>query len=107
MTDPAKPNQGSSWQAKARRRWGRQALWISGDGPFATLAHCPSGLTVVLWPTRQEAEQAIKGLICGSGCRALWDPRAHEIVDLNFLFFDREKGASVKGAKMAGSLDNI
>ena len=45
-----------SWRAEARRRWGKEAEWITGNGQFALLAWCRV-LTVTLWPTRAEAEE--------------------------------------------------
>jgi hypothetical protein len=58
----------SSWQAKARKRWGRKAGWIQGDGPFTVLAPCRV-LTVTLWDTRAGAEEAKKS-IDKAGCGA-------------------------------------
>ena len=68
-----------TWLKEAKRRWGKKAEWIQGDGQFALLAWCRV-LTVTLWSTREEAEKQ-KGFIdeyaCGGGCT-----RQHEIVDL-------------------------
>jgi len=68
-----------SWRAEARRRWGRQAAWIQGDGRFALLAWCRV-LTVSLWQTLAEAEEQkhfIDRTACGGLCTG-----EHEIIDL-------------------------
>ena len=70
-----------SWRAEARKRWGRRAEWIQGDGQFALIAQCRV-LTVTLWSTMDEAEKQkdfIDRLACGGGC---WGPSAHKIIDL-------------------------
>ena len=69
-----------SWRAEAKRRWGRKAAWIQGDGQFALLAWCRV-LTVTLWTTRTEAEEqknCIDRTACGGGCTG-----DHEIIDLS------------------------
>ncbi len=69
---------GKSWLAEARRRWGKEAAWIHGDGQFALLAWCRV-LTVTLWSTMAKAEENkkfIDEMACGVGCT-----RNHEIVD--------------------------
>lgn len=68
-----------AWCKEARKRWGKRAAWIVGDGQFALLAWCRV-LTVTLWGTRQEAE-ASKGDIDATGCGGLCS-REHEIIDL-------------------------
>jgi hypothetical protein len=63
---------------KARKRWPKAGL-IDGNGRYASLAHC-RGLTVHLFETRSEAEQAkhfIDSFGCGGGCH-----KRHEIADL-------------------------
>jgi hypothetical protein len=68
-----------SWKANARRRWGKKASWIQGDGQYALLAHCRE-LTVTLYPTRAEAEKQkefIDSMACGGYCT-----KDHEIIDL-------------------------
>lgn len=68
-----------SWRTEARKRWGRKASSIDGDGQFALLAWCRV-LTVTLWQTRDEAEKEKKVIdetACGGYCT-----RNHEIVDL-------------------------
>ena len=68
-----------AWPKEAKRRWGKKAEWIQGDGQFALLAWCRV-LTVTLWSTMVEAEEKkkfIDKMACGGGCT-----RNHEIVDL-------------------------
>ena len=68
------------WLTEARRRWGKEAECISGDGRFALLALCRV-LTVTLWPTKAEAEkqkEVIDRTQCGGLCL-----RDHEIIDLS------------------------
>ncbi len=70
---------GKVWFKEAKRRWGKKAAWIHGDGQYALLAWCRV-LTVTLWPTKDEAEENkkfIDEMACGGGCT-----RNHEIVDL-------------------------
>jgi hypothetical protein len=67
-----------SHRTLARCAWPK-AYWVSGSGPWATLAHCKV-LTVELHRTRAEAETAMRmidGTGCGGGCY-----RHHEIVHL-------------------------
>lgn len=64
-------------RSEARSRWPR-AVWISGSGDWAVLAHCKV-LTVVLHGTRADAEQSkafIDRFGCTGGCI-----RQHRIVD--------------------------
>jgi hypothetical protein len=52
--------------------------WITGDGPYAVLAHCDELLTVSLHLDREVAEESIGVLDqfgCGQACG-----RRHEIV---------------------------
>jgi hypothetical protein len=73
-SDPRK-----SYRAIARKRW-REAIWISGDGRFASVSHCREAPTVELHKTRADAECAkriIDSSDCGGACR-----RDHEIVEL-------------------------
>jgi hypothetical protein len=66
-----------TWYSAARCAW-RKAEWITGQGPWATLAHCRGVLTITLHGTRRDAEQSLREidrLGCGSGCG-----RMHEIV---------------------------
>lgn len=67
-----------SYLSVAEKRY-RNAAWIEGHGRFAVLAHCKV-LTVTLWNTRQEAQDAkrfIDDIGCGGVCKG-----KHEIVDL-------------------------
>ena len=67
------------WLKEAKRRWGKKAVWIDGDGQFALLAWCKV-LTVTLWSTRaktEEQKKVIDELACGGGCTG-----NHEIIDL-------------------------
>ena len=69
----------TSYLAVARRKWGPRALWVEGQGRYATLAHC-GGLTVELHRTQAEAQQAldvINATGCGHRCS-----RNHELVVL-------------------------
>lgn len=83
------------WTAVAKCRWPR-AVWVVGDGPYASVAHCVArrahdphfgrayadSQTVMLFPTRPAAEHAvafIDRLACGGVCTG---PSGHEIVDL-------------------------
>jgi len=69
-----------AWHTEARKRWGKEAAWIDGNGQFAILAWCRV-LTVSLWPTKVEAEKEKKVVdetACGGGCTG-----NHEIIDLS------------------------
>jgi len=68
-----------TWYTKAKRKWGRQAEWIEGEGRYAVLAWCRV-LTVILCQTRDESEQKkkfIDEIGCGGFCA-----KKHEIIDL-------------------------
>lgn len=59
----------STWLPTARRIYPR-AVWIVGDGPWASVAPCRA-LTVALYTTREEAEAArtfIDRYGCGGRC---------------------------------------
>ena len=72
----AKPN---NYVRRARRKW-PGAIWIIGDGPYASVSRCPPGETVMLFGTMAEAEM-LKSFIdstgCGESCR-----RDHHAVEL-------------------------
>lgn len=70
----------TTWQKEAKRRWGRKAEWITGDGQFALLAHCRV-LTVTLHQTMAQAEES-KRFIDRMGCGGLCTNN-HEIIALN------------------------
>jgi hypothetical protein len=63
----------------AKRKWPK-AVWISGEGPYASVAYCPRGITVALYETLPEAERA-KQMIDDTGCGGLC-VGDHEIVKL-------------------------
>lgn len=68
-----------AYKNKAVRRW-RQAVWITGNGRYALLAHCDV-LTITLWDTLEAAinsKEAIDNYACGHACY-----KNHEIIDLN------------------------
>jgi hypothetical protein len=56
----------------AKCTW-RRAHWILGHGDYASVSYCRTdGPTVWLWPTPEEAEQAVRtidALACGGRCR--------------------------------------
>jgi hypothetical protein len=64
---------------RARKRWPR-AVWIIGDGPYASVSQCPPCEAVMLFGTMAEAEM-LKSFIdsagCGESCR-----RDHLAVEL-------------------------
>ena len=71
-----------SWYAEARRRWGKKAVRIKGDGQYALLTWCRV-LEVTLLPTKAEAEELKENVDrtgCGGGC---FGANAHEIIDLS------------------------
>jgi hypothetical protein len=66
------------WKRRARRRW-RRTCWITGDGPYAVVAHCRE-VSVSLHHTQENADECLRSLArsgCGGAC--VMD---HEIVDL-------------------------
>jgi len=70
------------YKAKAKRKWGKTAEWITGNGRYALLAHCRV-LTVTLWPTMDAADKSkhqIDKYACGGECN-----RNHEILDLEVV----------------------
>ena len=69
----------SSYIKEAKRRWGKESVWISGDGAFALLAWCRE-LTVTLWESEEEAKKN-KGFIDDMGCGG-YCIRNHEIIKL-------------------------
>ena len=87
------------FNTKAHRKWGKQAAWIHGEGPYASLCYCPSGgshgdtcLTIQLCETLEEALQAQFNLICGGNCYDPQDPNRtdwHQIWDLSARGFKR------------------
>lgn len=70
----------TSWQAAAKKRWGKKAIRIQGDGQYAFLTWC-GVLEVTLLPTRAEAEELKRRVAlteCGGDCAL-----NHEIIDLS------------------------
>jgi hypothetical protein len=68
-----------NYKAKAKRKWGKTAEWMTGNGRYALLAHCRV-LTITLWPTLEAAQIAKKRIdetACGGMCVC-----DHEIIDL-------------------------
>jgi hypothetical protein len=69
-----------SYFRRARKKWPR-AIWIIGDGPYASVSRCPPGQTVMLFASIAQAE-ALKSFMdttgCCENCR-----REHLIVELN------------------------
>jgi hypothetical protein len=66
-----------SYETVAECHWPR-ATRISGDGPYAVIAHCNDLLIVTLHPDRATAEESIGALDqfgCGHGCS-----RRHETI---------------------------
>ena len=74
---------------RARKKWPR-AIWIIGDGPYASVSRCPPGETIMLFGTMAEAE-ALKSFIdttgCCEGCR-----RDHVAVELTIKRRARQAG---------------
>ncbi len=68
-----------TYPAMAACVWPR-AAWVTGDGPYALLAHCGT-LKVTLWPTGAQAQEH-RTRIDRAGCGAHCDPAGHEIVEL-------------------------
>jgi hypothetical protein len=63
----------------AKKKWGKQAESIEGEGRYAVLARCGL-LTINLCPTIEEAEEQkrfIDEIGCGGRCS-----KRHEVVDL-------------------------
>jgi hypothetical protein len=56
----------SQYVGVARKTWPR-AIWVIGDGPYASVSRCPPGDTIMLFGTVNEAEM-LKGFIDNTGC---------------------------------------
>lgn len=72
-----------TYRTIARHRY-PQALWIAGEGPYASLAYC-GGLTVLLCASQEAAMQAKQGidhLGCGHACRGEHRGGLHVVEDL-------------------------
>jgi hypothetical protein len=67
------------WKAKATRLLGSRTIHLQGDGPFALVTPCRTR-AFSLWPTRAEAEHAMKSFMaCGADCHGV---SAHYVADL-------------------------
>ena len=67
-----------TYYSLARCVWPR-ALWIWDEGPYASVAHCAPGTTVILWPTFDQARRALDRIAylgCGHAC----DETNHELI---------------------------
>jgi hypothetical protein len=70
----AKRSQTLPFNTKAYRKWRKEAQWIHGEGPYASLAYCPSSgmpscLTIQLYETLKECVEAQFNLMCGGLCK--------------------------------------
>jgi hypothetical protein len=73
------PRAQSAYRIETRKRY-KRAVWIVGEGRYATVATCNGSVTVMLHETREKAQRAkqeIDSCGCGGGC-----VNAHRIVDL-------------------------
>jgi hypothetical protein len=69
-----------SYNTFARCIWGRRAIWVKGEGPYALLAWCRV-LSVSLWPTEEDAcwsMDFIDRTCCGGFCHG-----DHEVIRLD------------------------
>jgi hypothetical protein len=81
LAQPERQKFTASYRQKARKKWGKRAASIMGNGRYALLAWCHE-LTVTLWDYLAEAEirkRVIDRTACGGQCRGA---QGHEIVDL-------------------------
>ena len=49
----------------------RPVAWVTGDGPWGSVADCPRGRTAILFPTEAEARRAkaqVDRTRCGGAC---------------------------------------
>lgn len=68
-----------TWTTFAKCIWPR-ALWIHGDGAYASVARCGRGTTVQLCQTTADAHE-MKQLVDDTGCGGLCQ-RRHEVIRL-------------------------
>src|SRR5262245_57249410 len=76
-----------SWRPFARHLSPR-AVWIAGNGRFASLSNCRPAATVALHANRAKAQEAvtlIDKIACGSRCTG-----RHEVIDLAERLAERE-----------------
>lgn len=85
------------FNTKAHQKWGREAQWIHGEGPFASLSFCPSAglpqcLTIQLFRNLEDAVRAQFNLQCGGGGQDIYKPNHtdwHQIWDMSNRGFKR------------------
>lgn len=68
-----------TWTTLAKCIWPR-AIWIHGNGPYASVARCGRGTTVLLAERLEDAQEA-KELVDDTGCGGLCQ-RRHEVIQL-------------------------
>ena len=71
----------TAWKRKAKSLRPK-AIWIQGDGEYASISDCPRGPTIILHRTRERADRAkdfIDRLGCGGKCLG---ETGHSIVHL-------------------------
>src|SRR6266849_1722491 len=95
------------FNTKAYRKWGKEAEWIHGEGPYASLAYCPSGgsrgascLTIQLYSTLEDVVTVQFNLHCGGGCRDRQNPNRtdyHQIWDLSNRGYKRIDKVALEG----------
>ena len=67
----------TEFQKRAQKKFGWDAIFFGGNGPYALLAWCGT-TSFSLWPTMEDAEQRMASLTsCGGRCEG-----RHEIVDV-------------------------
>ena len=67
--------------------FGRHAVWVQGNGPYAVLSYCDGTITISRWAKVEDAivaKRTIDGSRCGGGC-----VKVHVIIH-----FDPENGAA-------------
>ena len=67
--------------------FGRHAVWVQGNGPYAVLSYCDGTITISRWAKVEDAigaKRTIDGSGCGGGC-----VKVHVIIH-----FDPENGAA-------------
>jgi hypothetical protein len=81
MRDDNKTTTATNWR-KTAKSVRPKALWIEGDGEYASISDCPPGPTICLFETREAAERAksaIDSIGRGGSCLG---KRGHSIVHL-------------------------
>ena len=72
--------------------FGRHAVWVQGNGPYAVLSYCDGTITISRWAKVEDAigaKRTIDGSGCGGGC-----VKVHVIIH-----FDPENGAARERAR--------